>query len=228
MNMHLFMKCLEPVQKVLSDIKLSKSEVQNVVLVGGSTRIPKIQEMLSEFFDGKELTKTVNPDEAVACGAAMQAAIFSPQHYYSESLYDILIVDGIPFSLGVETAGGVMTSVIRKYCSSPAKKSQTFSTYADNQCAIMIRVFEGDSNMTADNSLLGNFMLSDIPPMPRGIPRIDVVFETDWESVLKVTATERSTGKELSFKFASCKDYYTITRDSNRSPNEYQIVHVLE
>jgi L1 cell adhesion molecule like protein len=229
MNMHLFIKCLEPVQKVLSDIKLSQSEVQEVVLVGGSARIPKIQKMLSEFFDGKELTKTVNPDEAVAYGAAVQAAILSPQLLEPELLHDILILDAIPFALGVETAGGVMTFLIGKYYGIPAKKSQTFSTYADNQCAIMIRVFEGDNNMTAGNSLLGSFMLSDIPPMPRGIPRIDVVFDIDGNSVLKVTATERSTGKELSFKFASCKDYYTITRESNRSPNnEYQIVHVVE
>ena len=187
-----FKRCMEPVEQVLRDSKLSKANIHEIVLVGGTTRIPKIQQLLSDFFNGKELCKSINPDECVAYGAAVQAAILSGN--VDENIQDMLLLDVCPLSLGLETAGGVMTRLIHRNSCIPTKKSQIFSTYTDNQPGVLIQVYEGERSMTQDNTLLGKFQLEGIPPMPRGVPQIEVIFDVDTDGILNVTASEKSSG----------------------------------
>nr|QNJ44860.1 HSP70-4 [Agasicles hygrophila] len=193
MNSDLFRGTLQPVEKALNDAKLSKGDIDDVVLVGGSTRIPKIQSLLQSFFNGKTLNLSINPDEAVAYGAAIQAAILSGDS--SSKIQDVLLVDVTPLSLGIETAGGVMSKIIDRNSRIPCKQTQTFTTYSDNQPAVTICVFEGERAMTKDNNTLGTFDLCGIPPAPRGVPKIDVTFDLDANGILNVSATENSTGK---------------------------------
>lgn len=201
----IFQKTMDPVEQVLMDAKLDKSQVHEIVLVGGSSRIPKIQQLLSDFFNGKTLNKSVNPDEVVAAGAAIQAAILSGDT--SSKTQKVLLLDVCALSLGIETNGGVMTPLIERNTTIPTKKTQTFSTYADNQASVLIQVFEGERKFTKDNNLLGKFELTDIPPMPRGRPQIEITLELDADGILRVTAAEKSTGNSKNI---------TITNEKGR------------
>ena len=185
---------MEPVERVLRDAKIDKSSVHEIVLVGGSTRIPRIQKLVSDFFNGKEPNKSINPDEAVAYGAAVQAAILSGDTS-SKSTSEILLLDVAPLSIGIETAGGVMTPLIKRNTTIPTKKSEVFSTFSDNQPGVLIQVFEGERARTKDNNLLGKFELSGIPPAPRGVPQIEVTFDVDANGIINVSALEKGTGK---------------------------------
>ena len=206
-NLDLFKKTMKPVEQVLKDANVQKTEIDDIVLVGGSTRIPKVQQLLEDYFGGKKASKNINPDEAVAYGAAVQAGILSGE----SGAEDLVLVDVCPLTLGIETTGGVMTKLIPRNTVIPTRKSQIFSTAADNQPVVLIQIYEGERSLTKDNNLLGKFELTGIPPAPRGVPQIEVTFEIDANGILKVSAQDKVAGKSESI---------TITNDKGRLSKE--------